>query len=379
MLPGLVLACIAVCLTPTAAAQESSAAVFSSKVICKQEGRYIGWPTIARTRSGELIVVFSGDRDAHVCPWGKTQMVRSADGGETWSEPVTINNTPLDDRDAGIIETRRGTLLVSWFTSLAFENPSQVNWQKLPEEVVIGWRRHAEKLGPETRAQWYGHWIRRSEDGGKTWGPPIRTEGSAPHGPIELADGRLLYVGRAMRDGTRALTAEESLDDGLTWQVIGTVPVPADENIDRYYEPHAVETASGKLVALFRYQPGDNDNDIMRQSESLDGGRTWSETRPTGIWGYPPHLLRLADGRLLVSYGRRRAPYSERGCISRDEGATWDTANEITIAPAPNADLGYPASVQLDDGSIVTVYYQVDQPGEKTCLMATHWRLDTGE
>jgi len=36
-------------------------------VVCKQPGRYIGWPTIVRTSKGELSVTFSGDRDAHVC------------------------------------------------------------------------------------------------------------------------------------------------------------------------------------------------------------------------------------------------------------------------------------------------------------------------
>ena len=56
-----------------------------SFVICRQPGRYIGWPTIARTAQGELLVVFSGDREAHVCPFGKTQLVRSRDGGKTWS------------------------------------------------------------------------------------------------------------------------------------------------------------------------------------------------------------------------------------------------------------------------------------------------------
>lgn len=102
--------------------KEPNAEIIATSVICKQAGRYIGWPTVAATGKGELLVVFSGDRDAHVCPWGKTQMVRSKNGGQTWSGPITVNNTPLDDRDAGIIETRKGTLLVSWFTSLAFGN-----------------------------------------------------------------------------------------------------------------------------------------------------------------------------------------------------------------------------------------------------------------
>ena len=141
------------------------ALIHSSKVICIQPDRYIGWPTITRTSSGKLITVFSGDRDAHVCPWGKTQMIHSLDKGHTWTEPVTINNTPLDDRDAGIIQTVKGTLLVSWFTSLAFDNRQQVDWQNLPENTLLSWQRHTDKLGPETRKRWLGNWVRRSTDG----------------------------------------------------------------------------------------------------------------------------------------------------------------------------------------------------------------------
>lgn len=70
-------------------------------VICKQPGRYIGWPTIARTSKGELIVTFSGDRDAHVCPWGKTQMVRSRDNGKTWDLKHEITLADAPDGDLG--------------------------------------------------------------------------------------------------------------------------------------------------------------------------------------------------------------------------------------------------------------------------------------
>ena len=74
--------------------------VLWTRVICKQPGRYIGWPTIARCKTGKLLAVFSGDRDEHVCPWGKTHLVRSSDDGETWSAPEIIRDSPLDDRDA---------------------------------------------------------------------------------------------------------------------------------------------------------------------------------------------------------------------------------------------------------------------------------------
>jgi hypothetical protein len=40
-----------------------------------------------------------------------------------------------------------------------------------------------------------------------------------------------------------------------------------------------------------------------------------------------------------------------------------------------NGDLGYPASVQLPDDTILTIYYQAEKQGEQTCLMATKWRV----
>ncbi len=355
-------------------AEASKAAIISTTVICKQPERYIGWPTIAITHDGELIAVFSGDRDEHVCPWGKTQMVRSSDNGKTWSEPVTVNNTPLDDRDAGIIVTKEGTLLVTWFTSLAFTEP---RYQKsYPEEITKTWKLHTEKLSREIRDQWLGCWVRRSTDGGKTWGDHIRVQGNSPHGPIELRDGRLLYAGKTLWDKNKTLSVEESRDDGRSWQRIGTIQVAPGESIDHYHELHAVELDDGKIVALIRYNPPERENNIMRQTESNDGGKTWTVPHPTDIWGYPPHLIRLKDGRIVVVYGYRRKPFGERACVSYDGGKTWDVERPIELMGAMNSDLGYPASVELGDGSIFTVYYQIDKEGEKTCLMGTHWRLE---
>ncbi|MCF6334033.1 MAG: exo-alpha-sialidase, partial [Draconibacterium sp.] len=60
---------------------------------------------------------------------------------------------------------------------------------------------------------------------------------------------------------------------------------------------------------------------------------------------------------------------------SKDGGKTWDIEHEIILKHAINGDLGYPASVQLGDGIILTIYYEIDKKGEKTCLMGTKWSL----
>jgi hypothetical protein len=333
-----------------------------------EPGRYLGWPTIAQLPNGVLMVAFSGDRDGHVCPWGKTQVIRSADQGVTWSPPETITNSPLDDRDAGLIVTQKGTLLVSWFTSVAFERPAY-------EGAYNRYARVGEKISSETRREWLGNWVRRSEDGGKTWLPGVRTVASAPHGPIQLRDGRLLYLGTAVLDGQHTLVAEESQDDGKSWKVLTTIPKPSGSDAG-IGEPHLVELASGKILAMFRHEPkGDTSQCFLLQSESSDCGKTWAPLVRTRIWGYPPHLLQLQNGWLLVVYGHRREPYGERACISRDEGKTWDVENEIVLTGAATRDLGYPSSIQLRDGSILTVFYQAEQLGDPAVLMSTHWRL----
>lgn len=373
-------------------ARQARAEILWTRVICKQPGRYIGWPSVCVRKNGEVLAVFSGDRDEHVCPFGKVQMVRSADQGETWSAATTVCNTPLDDRDAGIIEFPDGTLIVAWFTSLAYESSIRDRAALKPGSPLFYWWLHDEKVLPEVKKAWLGYFTCRSSDGGKTWEAPVRTPGSAPHGPIALKDGRLLYVGRTYAGtagidglGVEELSVAESRDQGRTWQRISAIPLPEGERTEAFHEPHAVETADGRLVAQIRYHGKDG---CLWQSESAGNGTTWSVARQTGLAGLPPHLLRLRDGKLVSVYGRRFDPYGEYACLSDDHGRTWDVAHEIKLAGAPglgrlrpggaghrDGDLGYPASGELPDGSILTVYYQPEQEGEKPCLMATRWRV----
>jgi hypothetical protein len=309
-------------------------------------------------------------------------MITSRDGGYTWSEPVTINDTVLDDRDTGLCVLRNGTMVMSFFTAYFPDVEHHVRaWPHVGDAVVDSWKPIQPIVTEADRERWLGSWTRRSDDGGVTWEAAVRVPVSAPHGPIELRDGRLLYLGYEWR--TRGSSdnpfagAAHSMDGGRTWGLIGEVPVGLSTPNPGISEPHVVETDDGRLIGLFRYNPNNDLNTYqMLQTESSDGGYTWSTLRPTPIWGGPPHLIRLRDGKLLVTYGYRRAPFGQRACLSHDNGATWDIENEMVLRDdAPDADLGYPSSVELEDGSIYTVYYQVDKPGEKPSIMGTHWQL----
>src|ERR1700720_2854440 len=96
----------------------AGARVDSIAIISRQPEFYHGWATLALRKNGELVVAYSGGREAHVCPFGRVELIRSSDGGRTWSWPEVIMDTPIDDRDAGVFETPAGSLLVTTFTSL---------------------------------------------------------------------------------------------------------------------------------------------------------------------------------------------------------------------------------------------------------------------
>ncbi len=90
---------------------------------------------------------------------------------------------------------------------------------------------------------------------------------------------------------------------------------------------------------------------------SADGGATWSMPRWLGFKGSPPHLLRHSSGVLVMSYGCRDKRYGERVATSRDDGRSWE-GNPVLRNDGPDDDLGYPSTVELADGSLLTVSYQ---------------------
>ena len=191
---------------PSAPADQPRAEIISEYVICKQPRRYIGWPSVALAGNGDVLIAFSGDRDWHVCPWGKIYVVRKPAGQDHFGEPKLVVNTPLDDRDVSLVVLKDGTVLLSFTTSLAFDNAKIERYKQ--------YRKHAAKLSKDIRKKWKGTWLSKSTDNGKTWGPYISSPVHTPHGPTVLSDGRLLYVRPSVY---------ESRDQGDTWKKIARI------------------------------------------------------------------------------------------------------------------------------------------------------------
>jgi len=359
-----------------------SAKILESKVISQQPEFYHGWPTVARRKNGELWVTYSGGRESHVCPFGQVQAMTSRDDGASWSWPRILLDSATDDRDSGVIETTKGSLIVTTFTSLAYETHltsatefsqhTPKGWISAPmaPEQLAKWRAAHGRLNEAERKAELGTWAIRSVDGGRTWSNRIPTVVNSPHGPIQLKDGRLLYAGKRLWTD-RKIGVSESRDDGLTWQWLAEIPIRQGGR-GNYHELHAVEAADGTLVAQIRNHD-ESDGRLTLQTESRDHGRTWSEPRPI-CYGFPTHLLRLRDGRLLMSYGYRRVPFGNRARVSSDHGKSW--SDEITIsADGKDGDLGYPSTIELADGTLLTVWYQSMPKPTRAVLRQAKWRL----
>ena len=60
--------------------------------------------------------------------------------------------------------------------------------------------------------------------------------------------------------------------------------------------------------------------------------------------------------------------------VSHDFGKTW--GKDVLIGPeAPDWDHGYPSSVELKNGDILTVYYQKYGGDSYNSILSTRWNL----
>jgi sialidase-1 len=150
-----------------------------------------------------------------------------------------------------------------------------------------------------------------------------------------------------------------------------TIPFAPGHTAADYHEPHAVETADGRIVVVIRNHGTPFQGETL-QTGSADGGRTWAVPHSIGVWGTPAHLLRLRDGRLLLTHGYRRPSFGNHARGSADGGGTWSEPLTLS-ADGLGADLGYPSSVELDDGTILTIWYEVMQGNPRAVLRQARW------
>ena len=363
------------------------------QIVCGQPESafcYFGWPSVNRLPDGTLAAVCSGFRLRHLCAFGKAVICYSYDEGKTWTAPAPVIDTLLDDRDAGITPFGGNRVFFASFNlSPAFCRKHNAQAGTPAQRKLIN--AHLDYIESiEAYEKQLGSTFRISEDGGYTFGSLHFSPVSTPHGPICLLDGSLLYIGRYFTpmdqytDMSVPILSAWKLNENDEFVKLGEI-----QNIRDEYgwllsaEPHAVQLPDGKIIVHIRVQrDGEHRVFTLYQCESVDGGKTFTTPHQIlpDIGGSPAHLLVHSSGRIITTYGYRDAPFGVQVRFSDDGAQTWSEPY-LLEGDCQGGDLGYPATVELKDGSLLTVYYESyysDQP-EQSSIMQRVWNLPEKE
>lgn len=297
------------------------------------------WPNLTVLPDGEIAAAIY-NHPSHGFGCGNVELWTSQDEGDTWRYRSTVSDHSEQPEQVRMNHAvglnRRGELVA----------------------LVSGWSEG--RRPPRLPVQ-----VCVSADRGQTWRRHLLGTDKVPYGDIRMReDGTLACAFYEPGERTHAVM-HVSIDDGETWRMQG-------ERL-----PHADETnvfcsgQSGVWLAASRTIP-DRWRDIRDQAyphgagvtvrRSVDGGLTWDRGKVVSPSGQDnAHLLRLADGRLLLSMTSRiPGLFGVVMRISEDEGVSWDIPFVLVSMPATDwrlTDCGYPSTVQLGNGLLVTALY----------------------
>jgi hypothetical protein len=262
--------------------------------------------------------------------------------------PWTAIDESLDDRNPAMGQLRDGTIVLAYAIAGNYD------------ETGLRFK------GGRNDRIFDGVYLISSKDNGRTWSKPVRDR-SFTSSTTERVKSRRMARSCKLADGTVLMAVYfEFFDerhnqsyvfrskDGKTWGepvLLGT----------HFNETGIVALRDGRVLAAMRSEKGASLSII----ESADKGRTWTAPQQiTKDSEHPADLIQLADGRVLLVFGERNAPRGVHAMISAD-GRTWDNAKSIVLADdAPNTDCGYPSSVEVANGRVATLYYQLDDQDE---------------
>lgn len=282
----------------------------------------------------------------------------SADEGKTWQDRATLyEGGPPGIVGAGLLtETADGSLV------LIYRDESSLVLNRYKEGD-----RHRVKPGAH-----YHIWSIRSTDGGKTWIDRQRIFGGFCGAIIDILttrEGRIIVpvtnlLYEPERQGTSVFS---SGDGGKTWHEAKVIDIGGFGVEDGAMEGTVTQRKDGSILMYLR-----TTRDLIWESLSIDGGKTWSPAKPTKInsSNSPAYLLALKSGRHALVWNqvypeghstvRRRIGYAEKPesifreelsfALSDDGGQTW--TKPTIIARQPGGKIAYSYMIERRPGEI---------------------------
>ncbi len=343
-----------------------------------EQGRFGGWPANHGMWiwDNEILVGYSrgyyldrGDRH-HFDPEKPEEhrFARSLDGGATWTHEHPADQGFLIPEG----ESLHGTELPGVKIPPTTECPGGINFTH--PDFALTMRMNSVNSG---QSRFY-----YSYDRGKTWAGPFSlpnfdTAGTAARTDyiVEDADSCMFFSTAAKSDGREGrLFCFRTDDGGKSFQFVSFVGDEMTEPGHFGIMPSSVRLGENELLVAERHREGARRNIALYRS--TDNGKTWTrEADPVESVGAgnPPAMIRLADGRVCLTYGYRAEPFSMCAKISDDGGKSWGP--ELVMRnDGITKDMGYPRTVQRPDGKVVTIYYFADgKIGPERIIAASIW------
>ena len=321
--------------------------------------RFQGIPGVERAANGRLWAVWyaGGPDEPGEGPGNYVLLVSSGDDGRTWSAPTLVIDPPGNVRayDPCLWHDPQGRLWLFWAQSYQWWDGRAGVWAMVTSN------------SGEERPTWSAP--RRLADGIMMNKPTVTSHGEwlLPVAVWEReASGGIEPAYRHVPGAASGAYVLASTDGGATFTPRGQVRVPL-----RVFDEHMIiERRDGSLWMLVRAAYG------IGESESSDGGRTWTSGRRSAI----PHvdsrffIRRLRSGALLLVThrppdGRARSHLTAR--LSDDEGKTWQGGLMID----ERVGVSYPDGVEAPDGALHAIY-DFERTGARQILMAEFGEAD---
>lgn len=235
--------------------------------------------------------------------------------------------------------------------------------------------------------------VRRSEDGGKTWGEELQIAPGFMCGGVTVNETNGEIIAFVEEHHPPApLTVHRSKDHGKTWSKLDvTIKPDSKGNMpSMHMNEHGITLRHGKhkgrLIRPSRFYAGQNDSSKWPQHYtnaiySDDDGKTWQTSDPFPEFGTgEATLAELSDGTIYYNTRRHWAPQGKSPlrrwtALSTDGGHSWKDAKICEVLPDGPQDTNYGCMGGLVRLSIkskdILLYCNCDSPGGRR--LGTVW------
>ncbi len=371
--------------------------------ILQENGYDFLFPDIVKRNDGSLLLVsYKNISDTSHAPYqfgdslGTIVKVNGSADGKDWEEPEVLvspeklaqwglgvwysktenrfyynaddaekNNAVLsvEARDPNLARLNDGTLLFTFFT-------------RVPGNSLVGGHHYWNE--GSAWYTWGRTYIMYSRDEGATWSVPTEIPSShldrncAKRGNIAVySDGSILIPlygmssavsGSFSRSRWCTVNVRANLNADGDWEFTDEYITNGSDSVFSVFGYGTTEASFGTtaddvtyaMIRYYTYNPGDPGGDIFI---SEDKGVTWRRIGSTNPNAMQAGFHRMNNGSLFVTWSQTPSPRKIYARVFNTAQPWYNAETKLIYENTSSYDMGDPSGIQLDNGMLMTVFY----------------------